>query len=376
MLKGLIEAGGKVLGGARFSLLSILPSVLVIGVVVTLVRAHLYDPDAHVDFGAVLPEKRDAAALALGTFFIFVGGVILRPFEAALVQLLEGYWTRPSPLAPLRAAATERHRRRRNRAIATIEWAKQNADTSASQPTGALPLHTLAQEAKATARRQRRVSQAQRLRSRYPTEVRTILQADKTKLDKNGELMATELGNALLRGERLSGDRYGLDIMSTYWRIYPFVSERLNSAVTQQLDLVAATASLCVSLGLCTLATLPLVLRLDVWCLLPLLPAVMAVLAYRGAVSAALALTDLLCAVFDLHRFELVKAFHYKLKENTSDFVKTNQRISLFLAQDSRRLDVHPSLASQRMDHSVDTAGGTGNTAPQGSQGTDGNGTT
>ncbi|MFH8464349.1 hypothetical protein [Streptomyces sp. NPDC017991] len=364
MLRGLIEAGGKVLGGARFSLLSILPSVLVVGIIAILVRTHLYTPDSNVDFDAVLPVRGDAAALALGTFMIFVGGVILRPFEAALVQLLEGYWTRPSPLAPLRAAATERHRRRRNRAIATIEWARRNVNNAAPQSTGSRPLHTLALEAKVAARGQRRVRQAERLRSRYPTEVRPRLQPDKSMLDKHGELMATELGNALLRGERLSGDRYGLDIMSTYWRIYPFVSERLHSAVTQQLDLIAATASLCVSLGLCTAATLPLILRLDAWALLPLLPAVMAVLAYRGAVAAALSLADLLCSVFDLHRFDLAKAFRYKLPVQNAEFVRMNQRISLFLAQDERRLDVHPSLASQRMDHSVDTTGSTGNTVP------------
>ncbi|MFD3378782.1 MULTISPECIES: hypothetical protein [unclassified Streptomyces] len=372
MLKGLIEAGGKVLGGARFSLLSILPSVLVIGVVATLVRAHLYDPDAHVDFGAVLPEKRDAAALALGTFFIFVGGVILRPFEAALVQLLEGYWTRPSPLAPLRGAATERHRRRRNRAIATLEFAKPGtAVSTTAQATVARPLHMLASEAKETAKQQRRMKQAQRIRNRYPTEVRELELPDNEWRDKHGELMATELGNALLRAERLSGDRYGLDMMRTYPRIYPFVSERLNGAVTQQMDVIASTASLCVSLAICTVATLPLILRLDAWSLLPVLPAVMAALAYRGAVAAALHHAVLLCAVFDLHRFDLVKAFHYKPETNASDFVQVNELISEFIAQDDSRLDTHASLKREVMDHTVDAPVSADTTA---SQGTNGNG--
>ncbi|WP_151480903.1 hypothetical protein [Streptomyces albicerus] len=371
MLRGLIEAGGKALGGARFSLLSILPSVLVIAVIATLIRAHLYEPGARVDFGAVLPGKGDAAALALGTVFIFVGGVILRPFEAALVQLLEGYWTRPSPLAPLRGAATERHRRRRNRAIATIELAEPATPANVTpQAAVARPLHTLTAEAKAAAKRRRRVSQARRVRGRYPTEVRELELPGNVWRDKHGELMATELGNALLRAERLSGDRYGLDIMRTYPRIYPFVSERLNSAVTQQMDLIASTASLCVSLAICTVATLPLVLRLDVWSLLPLLPAVMAVLAYRGAVAAALYHAELLCAVFDLHRFDLVKAFHYKPETNALEFVQMNEQISQFLAQDDSRFD-NGGLKDEPMDHSVEPPGSTGNSA---SQGTNGNG--
>lgn len=351
MLQGLIEAGGKVLGGARFSLLNILPSVLVIGVVTTLVRAHLYEPGAHVDFGAVLPKERDAAVLALVAFLIFVGGVILRPFEAALVQLLEGYWTHPSPLAPLRGAATERHRRRRNRAVATIQAEHLRAAPTSSPPTAARPLHTLALEARADARWRRRVKQAQRIRAGYPTEVRKLRRADGTLRDEHGELMATELGNALLRGERLSGDRYGLDIMSTYMRIYPFVSERLNTSIAQQLDLVAATASLCVSLALCAVATLPLAVRLDGWSLLPLLPIVMAVLAYRGAVAAALYHGELLCAVFDLHRFDLAKAFHYKLPTDPARFVQMNERISLFLAQDKTAFDTDPSMTNRPMEH-------------------------
>jgi hypothetical protein len=185
--------------------------------------------------------------------------------------------------------------------------------------------------------------------------------------------MATELGNALLRGERLSGDRYGLDMMRTYPRIYPFVSERLNGAVTQQMDVVASTASLCVSLAICTVATLPLVLRLDGWSLLPVLPAVMAVLAYRGAVAAALYLAELLCAVFDLHRFDLVKAFHYKPENSALESAQMNELISEFLAQDASRLDNNDTLSHEVMDHTMDSPGNTGAST---SQGTNGNGTT
>ncbi|MFJ8936856.1 hypothetical protein ACIRL0_14280 [Streptomyces sp. NPDC102365] len=374
MLRGLIEAGGKALGGARFSLLSILPSVLVIGVIATLIRAHLYDPAARVNFGAVLPKKGDAAPVALGFFFLFVGGVILRPFEAALVQLLEGYWVRPSPLAPLRGAATERHRRRRNRAIAVLRSPEPGPPVHLTpQAAVARPLRTLTMEAKAAVRRQRRVRQAHRVRDGYPTEVRELEPLGEATRDKHGELMATELGNALLRAERLAGDRYGLDMMHTYPRIYPFVSDRLNSAVTQQMDVIASTATFCVSLAICTVATLPLVLRIDGWSLLPLLPAVLAALAYRGAVAAALYHSELLCAVFDLHRFDLIRAFHYKPHTNAKKFVQMNEKISHFLSQRDNRLD-KSSLYREVMDHSTESSGtATGNTT-SGSQGSYGNG--
>ncbi|MFD3311050.1 hypothetical protein [Streptomyces sp. NPDC058694] len=351
-MSGLISAGSKALGGARFSLISVMPTFLVITVIAVVVRAHLYDPDAHPDFSAVMPTTKDALGVSLFLLLAFLGGVLLRPFEAAVVQLLEGYWETPSPLAPLHRAAVERHRRRRNRAVLDFTHTEGTRSLSLTQ-IGMRPLAELAAADRAAAKRGRAVARSRRIRRGYPVEIREFKKPSSR--DPEGELMPTLLGNALMRGERLSGDRYGLDMTTVGPRIYPFISPRLQSAVTQQMDLISASASLCVSLSVATVAMLPLVARLDAWSLLPLAPACMAYLAYRGAVAAALFHGTLLSTVFDLHRFDLIKAFHYEIPEDARRVVRLNRRISTFLSANNReRLDNSKGLKDEPMVHPSD----------------------
>jgi hypothetical protein len=357
MLDGLITAGGKVLGGARFSLLSVLPGVLVTTVIAALWRAHLYDPGSRADFDAILPTAHDTAAVVLFVFFAFVGGVLLRPFEAVLVQALEGYWALWYPLAILKAGAEEHHRRRRYRAVVTIDhaertnsdWDRQPRRTPPPVPGGPQPLQELAREARDAARRARVVARARQIRSGYPTELRHLDSTSRG--DKHGEIMPTLLGNALMRAERLSGDRYGLDMMTAYPRLYPFLSPRLEGSVSRQLDLISATASMCVSLTVIAFGTLPLIVRLDVWSVVPLVLAALAVLAYRGAVTAALYHGTLLATVFDLHRFDLIKAFHYPVPETTDGLVSLNMAITSFLQKENRRLDTDGGIKNDVMKH-------------------------
>lgn len=359
MLKALAEAGGKAIGGARFSLTSVLPGVVMVTVIAAVERAGLYHLGSPPNFSAIAPKSGDTAVVVLFVFFAFVVGVLLRPFEAAVIQLLEGYWARPAPLALLRGAAVERHRRRRDRAQLVVQHAKaveaaeRAASTSSSnRPSiGSVPLHELAARDRSRARLRRSAERATHVRSGYPTEIRP--DTPSTKRDRQGELMPTSLGNMLLRAERFSGDRYGLDMMRVYPRIYPFVAPRLENAVTQQLSLISATASLAVSLGLTTLAISPLFLRWDVWSLLPLAPAILAVLAYRGAVAASAFHGTLLATVFDMHRFDLLRAFHYELPEAADELVGMNEVVSAYLARDKVRFDeelgdlplAHPSTS-------------------------------
>lgn len=341
MLSGLISAGTKVLGGARFSLISVLPNFLVITVIATLARAHLYDLGASADFSAVMPTSREALGAGLFFFLAFLGGVLLRPFEAAVVQLLEGYGETPSPLALLRPAGVERHRRRRLRALVEIDHADGSNFQWGQGPTrtppagiGVRPLAELAAMDRADTRRERIVARARRSRAGYPVETREV--GNPPGLDPQGELLPTSLGNALLRGERLSGDRYGLDMPTVGPRLYSFISPRLQSAVDQQMDLISAATSLCVSLAVATLAMLPLLARLDGWSLLPLGPACLAVLSYRGAVAAALYHGTLLCTVFDLHQYDLIKAFHFDIPDEPREVAQLNKNISTFLAAENR----------------------------------------
>jgi hypothetical protein len=262
----------------------------------------------------------------------------------------------------LSRAAVERHRRRRYRALVKIDhadgtnsdWGEDDEPADpAPTPTGARPLAELAAMDRAIARRARTVARARHIRRGYPVETRELHETPEG--DPQGELLPTSLGNALLRGERLSGDRYGLDMPTVGPRLYAFVSPRLQGALNQQLDLISATASLCVTLAVAAVTMLPLIARFDAWSLLPLVPACMAMLAYRGAVAAALHHGTLLCTVFDLHRFDLIKTFHYATPREERDVVALNRKISEFLAADNKeRLERLGTLRDQKMDHPPD----------------------
>ncbi|MFI1394063.1 hypothetical protein [Streptomyces sp. NPDC020681] len=349
MLGGLVSASTKALGGSRFSLLNILPATVVVTTVAVLVRAGAYSPDGQVRFDHVLPEgKRDALAIALFGLAALLCGILLRPFETALVQLLEGYWANPSPLAPLVPAAVERHRRRRDDAKTVAE-----SGHSVPPPRTDATLQELARHDRRASRAVRRKLRAESVRDAYPNDDRLADEPVEAETHPT-DVMPTLLGNVLRRGERVAGDRYGLDMMVVYPRLYPYISDRLEGAVGRQFELITSTASLSISFGLLSLATTPLLARLDPWSAAPFLAAALSVLAYRGAVAASRGHARLLATVFDLHRFDLAAAMHYELPKTPREEYQLNKDITDFLGPGSvAPLRDHETLHDKQFKHPV-----------------------
>ncbi|MFJ8106971.1 hypothetical protein [Streptomyces sp. NPDC096132] len=324
MIGELVKAGTKAMGGAQFSLLSVLPGALVVTVTGVLIGAGAYDFDRPVDIRSVAPTNFDTSTVVAFALAALVGGILLRPFERALVQQLEGYWSSPSPLAPLQGAAIERHRRRRDDAGARVD---ANDGKPVKFPEGPSTLRRLAALDRQASRRTRALARDRQIVLSYHDD----LDRDTGRKLDESELMPTLLGNVLRRSERMAGGRYGLDAMAVYPRIYPYISDRLAEAMARQLDLLTATASLSISFGMLSAVTLPLVARFDPWSLTPVAAAVLAVLAYRGAVVTAHYAGELLNTVFDLHRFDLATAFHYELPPNAEDEYDLNEDLTGFL---------------------------------------------
>jgi hypothetical protein len=69
------------------------------------------------------------------------------------------------------------------------------------------------------------------------------------------------------------------------------------------------------------------------WLLVPSLLFLFAWIEYRSAVSAATAYGDTLYVVFDLHRFDVIKALHYPLPANTEEEERSNMDLSEMLAK-------------------------------------------
>lgn len=347
MLGGLVSASTEALGGSRFSLLNVLPATVVVTTVVVLARAGAYSPNEPLHFDHVLPEgKRDALSIALFGLAALLCGILLRPFETALIQLLEGYWASPSPIAGLVPATVERHRRRRDDAKTVAEF-----DFTVPPPGAHSTLRELAHRDRRISRVVRMKSRAEKVRDTYPTDDRLTAEHLEAAAHPT-DLLPTLLGNVLRRGERVAGDRYGLDMMVVYPRLYPHISDRLESAVARQFELITSTASLSISFGLLSLATTPLLARLDPWSAAPLLAGALSLLAYRGAIAASRGHSRLLATVFDLHRFDLAKAMHYELPGNPRAEYVLNKDITDFLRPGSvAPLRDHETLESKDFKH-------------------------
>lgn len=311
MIGGLAQAGTKALGGDRFSLLSVLPGAIVISAVTVLAEAHAYEPGRSMDLGDALPADHKIVALGFGVVGAFLGGVLLRPFEVALVQLLEGYWPAGSLRGRVRPLAVERHRRRRDQAVLLAE------KTELPEAPVNRSLTQIAQYHRAVVHASRIKERAGRTAAKYSPE-------DKL-------LMPTTLGNILRNVEGRTGRRYGLDVLSAYRRIYPSVAPEFRRAIGEQLDLISITSSLCMAFGVVSLAASPLIFRMNWWTLvLPVAMAASAV-AYRGAQRAAQDHEELMKAVFDVHRFDLATTLHYELPDNAVAERQLHERITAFL---------------------------------------------
>lgn len=331
MLRGIIQAGTEALGGSRFSLVNILPAAFFIVVMITLIASGAYshpEPSLTPLLDKFSKNPFLAVAVAIGVFLL---ALLLRPFQVAIVQLLEGYWLRWRPLEFANDLATERHRRIRHNAY-IMGRAKEPMEPSAAKFED---ISYYARQLQAFRWMNRRASA---ILDRYPP----IQPAD----DPGGDrLMPTLLGNALRDGEDHAGMRYGLDANLVYPRMYPSLSPKLDKAISAQFDVLDTTSALCVVFGLIGLLTLPLLARMDWLSSVPLIGMLMALLAYRGAVSTARGHATLLATAFDLHRFDMLKALHYKLPLTPQDELDLNRELSIFLGtrtRDSRYMQSFP----------------------------------
>jgi hypothetical protein len=309
---GLVGAGTKALGGNRFSLVNLFPPTFLAAYITFLIQIGAYG-GGMIKLHGFAFKREDLATFAFG---VFVFGVLLRPFQAVLVQFLEGYWSGASLVAVMAELAVERHRRRLYTASVLMQL-----------PTS-MPTQTRLDEAVEQARRMAKI---RRVRARASSRVRRYPQPKSTGSGSDDRLMPTMLGNALRDGEDTAGGRYGLDMMTVYPRMYPYLSPKLSSAISQQLDLIATTVSLCYVFLVATALSAPLAWRGDWWGIAPLITVALAILTYRGAIRLAYGHGILLATAFDLHRFHMLEGMRYPLPKTAKKEAQFNRRLTAFL---------------------------------------------
>ncbi|KQX65030.1 MULTISPECIES: hypothetical protein [unclassified Streptomyces] len=266
-------------GSVRFFSVAYLPTYAATVFVLLLVWAGA--PGADVSLRRAWRTATEVGAgqavwIVVGTTVV---AVLFQPFQLAVVRLLEGGWPEALGAGPLRAL----QRRRRARLAGRAELAGPAGESSPAQV-------------------QRAGAAAAALRRRYPLPDHLV--------------RPTALGNVLAALRDTAGRDHGWDATVAWPRLYPVLGDRARAVVDDGRDSLDAAARLCVTTAVTALLSAGLLFRSGWWMLLALAPAAVALLAYHGAVQAALTYGDAVLAAFELHRFDLLRALHLPLPDS------------------------------------------------------------
>lgn len=285
--------------GARFSVVGILPTAVLGLFVLALIWSGA--PGDAPDLDRVADEAGDLSGTE--TTLLLVGvlavAVLAQPFQIPLVRLLEGYWGSSGPARAVTKVGVDRQRERlgslKTRAAAPIKDPKDAAAADAIT---------------AAAERQRLFPEA------------------------DSALLPTRLGNVLRSAETRAGAPYGLEGVVAWPRLYPLLPEPVRLTVDDRRDQLDVAARFC-SVFLCAaLLSFALLLPHGWWLAVPAGCLLLAWLAYRASVTAALAYGEAIRSAFDLHRFDLRRALHLPLPDTRSAERAENAELSAFLVQD------------------------------------------
>jgi hypothetical protein len=226
--------------------------------------------------------------------------VVLQPMQLPVVRLLEGYW--PRWLAPLTCYGTWRQSRRRAVLVASAELHDDGVDDPVAV--------------------QRAGRRGTILRTMFPVI--------------GWPVRPTALGNVLAAAEARAGSEYGLDAVTAWPRLYPLLDEHTKAIVDDRRTTLDALARLSVTAAVAAVVSVVLLWRSGWWLLLGLILVALARIAYRGAVLAASAYGEALCAAFDLTRFALLRRMRLPLPGNQTEERVLNEALCTMWRQAPR----------------------------------------
>jgi hypothetical protein len=241
---------------------------------------------------------------------VVVVAVIAEPLQITLVRLLEGYWGQSRAGRLLAAPGITFHRARRNR----LDRAQRR---SPGDP--------------ASAREQAAREEAARKLRAYPRE---------------SAILPTMLGNVLRSAEARAGNRYGLDAITVWPRLYPLLPGKVTAVLDDRRDQLDLAARFCMVFGIATVISVAFLTTHGWWLTAAAVTLACALGSYRAALVAAIGYGQALEAAFDLHRFDLLTALHLPLPADLISEVAANQELSRFLRQPSEY--VHALTKAQR----------------------------
>jgi hypothetical protein len=166
------------------------------------------------------------------------------------------------------------------------------------------------------------------------SDMDSILTADRklqTQFPSKDRVLPTRLGNVLRASEDRVGQRYGLQTIAVWPRLYPFIGATLMAALDDVRDRLDMTLRWCSYLLLGAIVSAGLLVQHAYWLALPVAMILLAVGAYLCACSTAKSYGLLLATAFDLHRFDMLKAMRIPLPKNEAEEKSTGEALSAFL---------------------------------------------
>ena len=236
------------------------------------------------------PQSFQVGLLIAGLIGIVTSAAIIQKGDRAMLRFLEGYW--PRWLTLLRQTLTQRYIKR---------WRKKLDRWNHLYGKG---------EDALTAEELNEYAQLDWLLVHSPT--------------KPNQFMPTRLGNLLRASEYRSKNRYGLDAIACWPRLWLLLPDSTRK------ELQEARAALNTAARNCLWSFLFLVWTpLAWWIPLLALPAVW--ISYRMSLNTAAVYVDLLEATFDVHRHLLYQALRVQLPKNPTREVEDGKKLTQYL---------------------------------------------
>jgi cell division protein FtsB len=322
----------------RILVVGLLPNAVPIVFVWLLLRAHSFAGVS--DWSRLIPAdlKIDVVSVLIVLLVITLLTVLVQPFQLRMIRLLEGYWDSWWLTAQVAPVFVEYQTRRKKALETRINHLGRQLELLDGSPA------TTLQEQK---RRQwkcaRMAAEKQRAKlklERYPRPTDTP--------NPPTPLLPTALGNALRTGETSAGERYGLTTLASWPRLYPLLSEKFAAMQASARDSLDAAAHFCISFFVVSVVAVVALADEPKAYWIPALAFALCCLSYVGSIAAAVTFTTYLRVAYDLHRFDLLRAMHYKLPETAADEYDQFMKLSEFFKEESEN-EIADGLAAAKL---------------------------
>lgn len=250
---------------------------------------------AELNLPSQLPLETPLLALLIGILIVSAvsAAVVQRVAILFVLRWAEGYW--PRPLNFLRRRLVERRVARSGKQ----EVRYQELNKEAWEQGG--------------------------LQKLSETELDEYMELDQSlrRTPQEHLIMPTELGNILRASETKPEEKYGLNAVICWPRLWLLLPEEARSEISQ------ARASL--DTGAHVLFWSLLFIVWSIWAWWALLGVLVAILAYRGMLSAATIYADLVESAFDVHRQALYHALRWPLPRDPASEQQIGQELTQYL---------------------------------------------